>query len=84
MEAVNASRDVNICLIPEFKFELYGPHGMLEYCYQRLISKGNLVIVAAEGAGEVKRYFNNIIQSLLDYKVGIQEKDASGNVKTEV
>ena len=56
MEAVNASRDVNICLIPEFKFELYGPHGMLEYCYQRLISKGNLVIVAAEGAGEVKRF----------------------------
>ena len=33
MEAVNASRDVNICLIPEFQFELYGPHGMLEYCY---------------------------------------------------
>lgn len=33
MEAVNASRDVNICLIPEFKFELYGKHGMLEYAY---------------------------------------------------
>ena len=24
MEAVNASREVNVCLIPEFKFELYG------------------------------------------------------------
>jgi 6-phosphofructokinase 1 len=33
MEAANASRDVNICLIPEFKFELYGSHGLLEYCY---------------------------------------------------
>jgi 6-phosphofructokinase 1 len=52
MEAANASRDVNICLIPEFKFELYGSHGLLEYCYQRLIKKGTLVIVAAEGAGE--------------------------------
>ena len=24
MEAASASRDVNICLVPEFKFELYG------------------------------------------------------------
>lgn len=33
MEAVNASRIVNICLIPEFKFNLYGEHGFLEFAY---------------------------------------------------
>ena len=53
MEAVNASREVNVCLIPEFKFELYGQHGLLEYCHKRLLTKGTLVIVVAEGAGEV-------------------------------
>ena len=72
MEAANASRDVNICLIPEFKFELYGDRGLLEYAYQRLKKKGTLVIVVAEGAGE----------AILDYKVGQLGKDASGNVKS--
>lgn len=33
MSASNASRDVNICLLPEFKFELYGERGLLEYAY---------------------------------------------------
>lgn len=33
MSACNASRDAHICLIPEFKFELYGERGLLEYCY---------------------------------------------------
>ena len=52
MEAVNASREANICLVPEFKFDLYGQYGVLEYAYQRLKNKGRLVIVVAEGAGE--------------------------------
>ena len=33
MEASNGSRDVNVCLIPEFKFKLYGNNGVLEYIY---------------------------------------------------
>lgn len=33
MSASNASRDVNICLLPEFKFELHGERGLLEYAY---------------------------------------------------
>jgi 6-phosphofructokinase 1 len=53
MEAVNASREANICLIPEFKFDLYGKYGLLEYIYNRLLQKGRTVIVVAEGAGEV-------------------------------
>jgi len=59
MSASNASRDVNVCLLPEFKFELYGERGLLEYAYQRLKRKGTLVIVVAEGAGE----------AILDFKV---------------
>jgi len=33
LEASNASRDVNVCLIPEFKFKLYGDNGVLEYVF---------------------------------------------------
>ena len=41
MEATNASRDVNVCLIPEATFsilcinpDIYGEHGVLEYVYK--------------------------------------------------
>lgn len=71
MSASNASRDAHVCLIPEFKFELYGERGLLEYCYQRLKKKGTLVLVIAEGAGD----------AMLDYKVNVLETDASGNKK---
>ena len=54
MQAVNASREANVCLIPEFKFDLYGEYGLLSYAYQRLKTKGRIVIVVAEGAGDVK------------------------------
>ena len=33
MEAVNASRDVDICLVPEFPVDFYGEHGFLEHAY---------------------------------------------------
>ena len=50
MEACLASRDANICLIPEFEFELYGKYGLLEYIYHRIRLSRNVVIVLAEGA----------------------------------
>lgn len=50
MEASLASIDVNICLVPEFGFELYGVNGLLEYICQRLRVKRHCVIVVAEGA----------------------------------
>lgn len=34
MFASLASRDVNICLVPEFHFELYGENGLLENVYK--------------------------------------------------
>ena len=39
--ATLASRDVNICIIPEEKFELYGEHGLLEYVIKRVQAKGH-------------------------------------------
>lgn len=58
MEATNASRDVNICLIPEARFsiflgyvDIYGEHGLLEYILKELKKKDHMVIVVAEGAG---------------------------------
>jgi 6-phosphofructokinase 1 len=35
VNATLASRDVNICLIPEVHFQLYGPDGV----YQRIIER---------------------------------------------
>lgn len=52
MEATMASRDVNICLIPEAKFNLYGEKGLLNFIFKRLKLKGHCVIVVAEGAGK--------------------------------
>jgi len=51
MYASLANRDVDICLIPEFPFEMDGPDGLLNYVKRRVQSKGYCVIVAAEGAG---------------------------------
>ena len=51
MEATQASRDVNICLIPEAKFNLYGEKGLLSFIFRRLKLKGHCVVVIAEGAG---------------------------------
>ncbi len=51
MHASLASRDVNICLVPEFKFDLDGDKGLLNYIFEeRLKKKGHCVIVVAEGA----------------------------------
>lgn len=52
MNASMASGVVDICLIPEVKFELHGPHGMLAYLEQVLSRKGHAVICLAEGAAQ--------------------------------
>ena len=36
LAAAMASTSVALCLIPEFPYDLYGEHGVLEYCYKRL------------------------------------------------
>ena len=60
---------VNFCLVPEMKFEMDGPHGLLSALERRLATagKGHAVVVVAEGAGQ-------------DLIAGEAAKDASGNV----
>jgi 6-phosphofructokinase 1 len=70
--AANAAlsiQEVNFVLIPEFKFELYGPHGFLKILRKRLEERHHAVIVVAEGAGQ--DFFNCTDDS----------KDISGNMK---
>ncbi|KAL1830646.1 hypothetical protein DCAR_0100574 [Daucus carota subsp. sativus] len=70
MYATLASRDVDVCLIPESPFYLEGEGGLFEYVEKRLKEDGHMVIVIAEGAG----------QDLLDKELGLgKEQDASGN-----
>jgi 6-phosphofructokinase 1 len=53
MQASMASGVVDVCLIPEVSFDLYGEHGVLEYISRLLRRKGHCVICIAEGAGQV-------------------------------
>lgn len=69
MYATLASRDVDCCLIPESPFYLEGPGGLYEYIEKRLKEDGHIVIVIAEGAGEV----------LISCSLPKDEQDASGN-----
>ncbi|KAK9713109.1 hypothetical protein RND81_06G003300 [Saponaria officinalis] len=66
MHASLSSGQVDICLIPEVPFHLYGPHGVLRHLEYLLETKGSAVICLAEGAG----------QSLLEKT---NATDASGN-----
>ena len=50
VNACLASRDVNICLVPEFQFQLYGADGVFEAIIDRCKRKNHCVIVIAEGA----------------------------------
>lgn len=61
-------QEVNFVLIPEEPFDIEGEHGFLAALEKRLRSRGNAVVVVAEGAG----------QDLLE---GTCETDASGNAK---
>jgi 6-phosphofructokinase 1 len=66
--ATLASRDVNFCLVPEVRFELEGPHGLLAALERRLGFRHHALVVVAEGCGA----------SLVDAN---SERDASGNVR---
>ena len=45
-----AARDVNICLIPEIPFNLYGKNGLLHFLFERIKIKEHCVIVVSDGA----------------------------------
>lgn len=50
--ATVASGEVNYCFIPEVRFELDGPAGLLAVLEKRLARKQHAMIVVAEGAGQ--------------------------------
>lgn len=78
-----ASRDVNICLIPEVHFQLEGKEGVYEAIIERTKIRGNTVVVIAEGAedGLVPDERQKIRAAL-----GVVDdiKDESGNIKNIV
>lgn len=76
-----ASRDVNLCLIPEVHFQLEGEEGVYEYIIERAKRKGHCVVVIAEGAED--GLLPHEKQKIRE-KLGIHEdiKDESGNVKS--
>ena len=72
--AVNSSvafGEVDIVLIPEMSFELYGENGFLKYLCDLLLRKRRVVIVVAEGANK----------NLLDGDLTNEGNDKSGNTK---
>ena len=71
-ESSLATRDANLVLIPEQRFELEGENGVFTYIRRRLEMRGHAVIVVAEGAG----------QEFFDSK-GKEVHDASGNIKLQ-
>ena len=71
LEAAKASRDVNVCLIPESKFNLYGEKGLLKFIFKRLAVKNHCLIVVAEGSAS----------AVLDLNISDTGlKDKSGNL----
>jgi len=50
--ATLASREVDLCLIPEVPFRLDGPNSVLTHIEEALQNQGYAVIVVAEGAGQ--------------------------------
>jgi 6-phosphofructokinase 1 len=67
--AALASHDVNVCLVPEVRFDVDGPHGFLAFLQRRLESRGHAVVVVAEGCG----------MRLAAQQTG--PRDASGNLR---
>ena len=77
-----ASRDVNICLIPEVHFQLKGEDGVYDHIVKRVRERNHCVIVIAEGADE-----GMIPEEREEMRVKLgqqQVKDESGNVKSLV
>lgn len=67
--AALASSHPNFCLVPEVPWRLEGQGGLLELIERRLDTRGHVLIVSAEGAGQ-------------EYFAGKPEdRDLSGNIK---
>ncbi len=68
VHTVLAVHEANFVLIPEIRFDIDGPNGLLKHLEDRIARRSHAVIVVAEGAG----------QEFLEVAAA---KDASGNAK---
>lgn len=57
VEASIAFREVNICLIPEIGYELYGEKGLLNYVIKYVQNQRYCILVVSEGAGIFLKLF---------------------------
>lgn len=79
--AALASRDVNVCLIPEVYFQLYGEAGVYDWIIKRAKRRNHCVVVIAEGAEE--GMIEEDRQKMREFfGAKEQRKDESGNVKS--
>jgi 6-phosphofructokinase 1 len=67
--ATLVSQEANFVLVPEVRFELDGPMGLLEAIEERVRRRGHAVLAVAEGAGQYL------------FPTGDAGRDASGNPK---
>jgi 6-phosphofructokinase 1 len=67
VHTVLASHEANFVLVPEVRFDIDGPNGLLAHIEERLARRSHAVVVVAEGAGQ-------------EYLAG-GGADASGNAK---
>jgi 6-phosphofructokinase 1 len=82
--AANAAlsiQEVNFVLIPEMKFDIYGPHGFLKALRKRLEQRHHALIVVAEGAGQ---YFFENEPKKLDASGNVQNKDIGLFLKEKI
>ena len=68
-----ANNEVDFCLIPELPYELNGPKGLYNQIVERVKSKGNCLIVVAEGAEEGLINPNEKMTK-------VEKRDGSGNL----
>ena len=66
MDAVRAARNANICLVPEFEYDLYGEQGLLNYMVERVKAKGYCIVVFSEGSDYSIRYFHSSVRPEFD------------------
>lgn len=84
LEAAKASRDVNVCLIPESKFNLYGEKGLLKFIFKRLAVKNHCLIVVAEGSASAVLDLNISDTGLKDKSGNLVLPDIGDILKKEI
>ncbi|WP_281613601.1 ATP-dependent 6-phosphofructokinase [Flammeovirga sp. SubArs3] len=79
--AALAMPDVNFVLIPESKFDMYGPKGFLNELKKRVDERHHALVVVAEGAGQ---HLFEEGDEVLDKSGNVKHKDIGVYLKDEI